>query len=222
MNILFFHGFSSHPDSLQKIVTCLAKDGHQVTTPFMASFSLHNGKHSSIQEWYEEAEKEFYDFALSARGDICLAGHSLGGAVCAHLLSKDTLKEEFTRRISKCAFLASPAGIDDEFLAFFRNSSSAGIDWPFSLQAQMFSFLRSTDLIYDKISIPSIVLQGGRDSHIPPSSGAVLAQRLGKYCHKLCTHPEADHFFPNGSSAGANHLQKKLAAFLKHEEKTRP
>ena len=215
MNILFFHGFSSHPESLQKTVDCLAKDGHYVVSPPMTSFSLQHGRHASAREWLQEAEVVLSEFASATEGDICLAGHSLGGAVCAHLLAGSRLQKECVNRIVKCAFLASPAGIDDHFLTFWKETSIDQLDWPFSLQVQMLSFLRRVDSLYPNISVPSIVLQGGNDVHIPPSSAAVLAESLGSSCHWYCMHPQADHFFPNGASAGARYLQNKVATFFR-------
>ncbi|WP_136809439.1 alpha/beta hydrolase [Desulfosediminicola flagellatus] len=217
MNILFFHGFDSHPDSLQRSIDCLTKAGHQVTAPFMTSFSLNNGKHSAPQQWFEDAQSLLNTFVTTTRGDIAIAGHSLGGAICAHLLGQinpETDRNDLTRRISKCAFLASPAGVDDRFLAYWRETSSEQIDWPFSLQVQMFSFLQRCDAKYMNVSIPSLVLQGDSDVHIPPSSGIALAEKLGIHCHSIHTHSEADHFFPNNSSSGARYLQEKLVAFF--------
>mgnify|MGYP001365211419 CR=1 FL=1 len=220
MDILFIHGFNSTPQDLRETIQLLQQHGHRVIAPSMKSFALDDGQdklaYHSTQEWLDEVKQAFISFCDETTGDVGLAGHSLGGAICTHLLTSETLVS-IKNRVTRCAFLATPAGVDDHFLNFWRTTSSEQIFWPFSLQVQMFSFLRQCDRLFNELKTPSIVLQGEQDLHIPPSSGSALAEQL-QDCRGCWTHPDADHFFPNSRSAGARYLQAKLVKFFTNRE----
>lgn len=212
-NILFFHGFSSNPNSLFGAADLLEKNGHHVHVPYMTSFSYAAKHIPSQQHWIEEAELVIQKYFINIRDDFCLAGHSLGGAICAQLLTT-ALNKDWRDHISGCAFLATPAGIDSHFMAYWRKQASQYISWPFRLQVQMFSFLQQTDKIFAKIKVPCLVLQGGKDNHIPAGSGKKLCRRLGEHCHTSILHPEADHFFPEHSVGPGSSLLYELVSFF--------
>ena len=212
-DILFFHGFAASPQSLKRAVDLLREAGHHATTPHMASFSFANGEYLLPEQWLHESESVLTDYATNTRGDFCLAGHSLGGAICAHLLA-GPLGRKFEGRVSQCAFLATPAGIDERFMTFWKTESSQHIAWPFGLQAHMYSFLKLADSKYAEVRVPSLVVQGGQDKHIPPSSGSVLCNSLGGYCIEHVSHPDADHFFPEKYGAGSDFLLRKVISFF--------
>jgi len=219
MDILFFHGFSASPWDLRGAINTLEKSGHQVTATTLKSCSIYGPQHSSSDQWVAEAEQTLLNFAESTSNDFAIAGHSLGGILCAYLLNR-SLSEQITNRISKCAFLATPAGIDKSFLEFWKTDASHKIKWPFSLQVQMLSFLQHADCLFNEVNIPSVVLQGGKDKHIPPSSGKTLSEMLGKNCTEYSMHQDADHFFPAYENTSSIYLHQKLAAFLSDNERS--
>ncbi|SDP48593.1 alpha/beta hydrolase [Desulforhopalus singaporensis] len=214
MNVLFFHGFSANPADLEKSVTLLTRNGHTVFTPAMTTLGADGKNYGPPGAWLKEAGTLFQTYANTTEHPFCIAGHSLGGVLCARILTSPTLQKTYIDKVAGCAFLATPAGIDEKFL-HFRNAQSIGqTPWPFALQVKMFSFLRESDTFYRKVPVPSVVLQGGSDRHIPPDSGKTLAGLLGSNCTALYHREKADHFFPNGSSTAARFLQKKLANFI--------
>lgn len=213
MDILLLHGFSASSTDLKGTIKALKDKGHQVTAPELKNCTLSGQQHFSSDKWVEDAEETLLNFAASTQNDFAIAGHSLGGVLCAYLLTS-SLPKQITNRISKCAFLATPAGIDRNFLDFWRTVPSHKTDWPFSLQVEMFSFLQHVDSLFSKVNIPSIVLQGGNDIHIPPSSGEKLSKMLGENCIQLSSHPAADHFFPAYGNTSSTYLHHILADFF--------
>lgn len=212
-DILFFHGFAASPESLSTAVQLLQKNGHRVSVPQMLSFSFTGENYFQPDQWLAEAEQVTAEYATTVTGDFSLAGHSLGGAICGHLLHLDH-GQTFANRIEKCAFLATPAGIDDGFLRYWREESSKNIGWPFGLQVHMLSFLRAIDDTFTGITVPSLVLHGEQDRHIPSSASACLCRSLGEYCLDCVTHPLADHFFPEKTGTGPDFLLQKMVDFF--------
>lgn len=211
-SIFFLHGYGASPKTLARAVVLLREHDHRVHVPHLTTFSLKHGSRNP-QDWLEEATAKFVNYSSSVDGRFFLAGHSLGGVLCAHLLTS-TLTQKIAQRIPACAFLATPAGIDTSFINFWQTKSSYGRKWPLALQAQIFLFLQQTDKKFSEVHIPCLVLQGGRDTHIPASSGKALCRKLGKYCLGQVTHPEADHFFPKKTGQGPDMLLNGLVEFL--------
>lgn len=218
--VLFFHGFGVGPESLKKTIDAMRNNGFTVSAPAMRSFALYEDDFFEPDEWVAEAEHVVLNFLESNDSSFYLAGHSLGGVICAHLLT-GRLRKKLERKVRGCAFLATPAGINHKFLKFWDCAASKKISWPFALQVKMFSFLRQADALFGKIMIPAIIIQGKRDIHIPPSSASMICREMGGNCYCLSTHPNADHFFVNGDGEAETILQQNLIDFLTHCETKR-
>ena len=212
-NVLLFHGFGVGPESLRKTVDAMEQNGFRVTAPSMVSFSIKEEDFFDPGKCVIEAEYALLRFMEKSSCPFYLAGHSLGGTICAHLLT-GRLTQKLREKVRGCAFLATPAGIDGNFLQFWQGVASQEVSWPFAVQVKMFSFLRQSDELYENIMLPAVVVQGGRDRHIPPQSASTICSKIAGNCLGLITHAEADHFFVNGHGEAEIFLQQKLIEFL--------
>lgn len=215
LEILLFHGLAAGPESLAETSSLLRKQGWKVQVPFMKSYASTEVEKCAATDWLAEAEHACREIlGNSEQKNLVLAGHSLGGSLCAHLLN-NRLPERLHRRIKACAFLATPAGIDGRFLQFWDETSKPELNWPFSVLTGMLQFLRQTDYLFKQIKIPSIIIHGGKDHHIPPWSGLMLKRNLTTCPHHYVFHPDADHFFVNRNNTCSQELRCHLVDFIR-------
>lgn len=212
--LVFLHGLGATHASLARTTARLETAGWSVFAPELTSSGPAGITNNADPDaWVAEA-------AQTVKGELerhpgspfILLGHSLGGALCAVLLA-GVLPETFRTRVRACALLATPAGIDERFLAFSREQA-APLPWSFTFQVQLLHFLQSVDGMYGRLRVPVLVLQGGNDEHIPPESGEKIFGRLAPGIGRYASHPAADHFFVNREGEGSTFLQNELLRFL--------
>jgi len=214
--IIFLHGYDATPDSLRHCVSMLEEDGWQVHAPALRSFNSRQDEMlPSSDNWLQEAcDACFAIMSGLPLRQFFFAGHSLGGAVCVHLLT-GLLEPTLAARVIGCALLATPAGIDKEFLDFWNAVSNDKTGWSFAAGVQMLHFLRNTDPLFAKLAVPTLVLQGEDDQHIPSRCASALYARLTHTQSRLLLGKGADHFFVDNPEAASRCLQAAMLDFVR-------
>lgn len=208
--VLLLHGLSGTPAEVKPLGDALAAKGYSTLGPWLT------GHGTSPRDL---ARTRWTDWAQSARAametlkkrcsKIYLAGLSMGADLALHLASHFP--------VAGVVSMAAPIRIPDfrfNGIAFFRflqwrtSNLSGGVLDPSAQPHETYPYL-STDSLYELkklmrhveedlpyVTAPALVLQGRKDSMVPPPNGEWVYRALGSQRKHLIYLDRSDHVIP--------------------------
>jgi carboxylesterase len=205
--VLLLHGLSGTPWEVRPLGDYLAERGYSVLGPWLPGHgtSPRDLDRTSWRDWAEGAREAYGRLARDHR-EIFVAGLSMGGDLALHLAAE----------VSPAGVLSMSAPVrifDFRFngIAFFRflqwrtSNLTGGILDPQAPPHQTYPYV-STRSLYElkkfmevvrselpRITVPALVLQGRKDSMVPPVNGELIHQALGSSLKHLLYLERSDH-----------------------------
>ncbi len=206
VGILLLHGLSGTPDEVKPLGDYLAQRGFGVLGPWLPGHGTHprDLAKTGWRDWMESSRE-----ALETLGQRCpkvyVAGLSMGGVLALHLAAHYP--------VSGLISMAAPVQIPDfrfKGIAFFRflqwrTSQLTGgvldpevthLTYPQVHTASLYELKKLMDSVWKDLPLiqaPALVIQGRKDSMVPPGNGNLIYQRLGSTRKHLLYLDRSDH-----------------------------
>jgi pimeloyl-ACP methyl ester carboxylesterase len=198
--VVFVHG---SPGSLSAFIDFMANEAllkqAQLVTVDRPGFGASNFGYAepSLQK-QAAALKPILEKYQQAR-PIILVGHSLGGPVIARMAM------DYPQLVDGLVFVAASVDPDLEPNEWFRGPlATPFLKWilPRSLRAsndelyQLKPQLQAMLPLWPDIKVPAIVVQGGKDSLVPPGNADFIVKRMVNANVNVVLQPDMNHFVP--------------------------
>ncbi len=208
--ILLLHGLSGAPSEVKPLGDYLAAKGYSTLGPWLKGHgtSAQDLAKTRWQDWSQSA-REALEVLRRRCSKIYLAGLSMGADQALHLAAHFP--------VAGVISMAAPIRIPDfrfNGIAFFRflqwrTSNLAGgvLDssapkhetYPYLATKSLYELKKlmrhvEEDLPY--VTAPALVLQGRKDSMVPPLNGGLVYQALGSKLKHLIYLDRSDHVIP--------------------------
>jgi len=205
--ILLVHGLTGTPGEVEPLGNYLAQKGISTLGPWLKGHGT-NPKDLSKTTWQDWAESvhEAYTELQKRCSKVYVGGLSMGGAQCLHLAANYP--------VAGVISMATPVKIFDfrfNGIAFFRflqwrtSSLTGGIldpsapshaTYPFVATKNLFELKKLMDIVrveLPRIKVPALVIQGRKDSMVPPPNGQIIYDALGSARKHLVYLDNSDH-----------------------------
>ncbi len=205
--ILLLHGLSGTPSEVQPLGDYLSAQGISTLGPWLKSHDS-NPRELAKTTWQDWAEssKEAYDVLKSRCSKVFVGGLSMGGAQALHLAAHFP--------VAGVISMATPVRIFDfrfNGIAFFRflqwrtsnltggildPSAPPHVTYPYVATKNLYELKKLMDLVWEelpKIIAPVLVVQGRKDSMVPPPNGDIIYRALGSQVKHLLYLERSDH-----------------------------
>jgi len=207
VGLLLLHGLTGTPDEVKPISDYLSPRGYSTLGPWLEGHgtSPRDLARTHWQDWASSAWKA-YD-SLKARCEkIYVAGLSMGGDLALYLAARVPVTGVIT--------LAAPVKVHDfrfNAIGFFRflqwrtsNLTGGVLDptaaphltYPYVATRNLYELKKLMDKVLEDlptISAPALVVQGKKDSMVPPFNGELVYQGLGSTAKHLLYLDRSDH-----------------------------
>jgi carboxylesterase len=207
VGILLLHGLSGTPEEVKPLGDFLAQQGISTLAPWLSGHGTSPGDlaKTTWQDWAMDAG-EAYENIRGYCSKVFVAGLSMGADLALHLASHFP--------VAGVISMAAPVRISDfrfNGIAFFRflqwrTSDLAGgirdpqapphLTYPYVATKSLYELKKfmshvREDLPY--ITAPALVVQGRRDSMVPPANAEMLYQSMGSKVKHLLYLDSSDH-----------------------------
>lgn len=205
--ILLLHGLTGTPSEVQPLGDYLAERGYSVLGPWLKGHGTtpRDLARTRWQDWAESA-REALEELRGRCPKVFVGGLSMGADQALHLASHFP--------VAGVISMAAPLRIPDfrfNGIAFFRllqwrtSSLTGGIldpqapphlTYPYVPTKSLYELKKLMDHVRDDlpyVTAPVLVVQGRRDSMVPPSNGEWLHQALGSKIKHLLYLDRSDH-----------------------------
>lgn len=205
--ILLLHGLSGTPSEVQPLGDYLAEKGYSVLGPWLKGHDT-NPKDLAKTTWQDWAQsaREAYDHLKESCSKIFVGGLSMGADQALHLAAQVP--------VAGVISMAAPVRIFDfrfNGIAFFRflqwrtSNLTGGIldpqsprhlTYPYVATKSLYELKKLMDLVraeLPQITVPALVIQGRKDSMVPPPNGDLVYQALGSPIKHLLYLDRSDH-----------------------------
>lgn len=223
--VVLVHGIAEHSGRYERTGSLLSDAGFRVRSFDLIGFGASGGRRGDIAEWslYHDQIERHMSWARDQGAPVVLMGHSMGGNLAAGyvlagrpapdllVLSAPALgggagwQRALAGVFSKIApTLAVANSLNGEQLSRDPEVGAAYFNDPLvyakttpRLGAALFAAMAEVTENATRIQIPTLVLQGGADTIVPPQSTAVLGQVQGverrlypELRHEILNEPE--------------------------------
>jgi len=207
VGILLLHGLSGTPEEVRPLGDSLAEKGISSLAPWIVGHdsSPKDLARTHWQDWARSA-REAYDEATRRWSKVFVGGLSMGGLQALHLASHLPVAGVIT--------MAAPVRILDfrfNGIGFFKYlqwrtsnltggildpSAPAHITYPYVATQSLHELKRMMDHVREDlpyVRVPVLVVQGSKDSMVPPANGGIIHQALGSSVKHLLPLDRSDH-----------------------------
>ncbi len=207
VGLLLLHGLSGTPDEVQPISDYLGPKGISTLGPWLKGHGSNPKDLSPTiwQDWARDA-REAYELLKERCGKVFVCGLSMGGDLALHLAAHFP--------VAGVISMAAPVKILDfrfNGIAFFRflqwrtsnlsggvldPSASPHVTYPYIATRNLYELKKLMDHLIDDlpyITCPALVVQGSKDSMVPPSNGTLIHGALGSTLKHLVYLERSDH-----------------------------
>jgi carboxylesterase len=205
--ILLIHGLTGTPGEVEPLGNYLAQKGISTLAPWLKGHGTtpRDLAKTTWQDW-EDSVYEAYEELQRRCSEVYVAGLSMGGAQCLHLAANFP--------VAGVISMATPVRIFDfrfNGIAFFRflqwrtSNLTGGIldpsapvhaTYPYVATKNLFELKKLMDVVrpeLPKIKVPALVIQGRKDSMVPPPNGQIIYDALGSTHKHLLYLENSDH-----------------------------
>jgi carboxylesterase len=205
--ILLLHGLSGTPSEVKPLGDFLTERGYSVLGPWLKGHDS-NPKDLAKTIWQDWAASalEAYDHLKKNCSKVFVGGLSMGALQALHLAAHQP--------VAGVISMAAPVRIFDfrfNGLAFFRflqwrtSNLTGGIldpqapphlTYPYVATQSLYELKKLMDLVRSElpqITAPALVIQGRKDSMVPPPNGDLVHQALGSGMKHLLYLDRSDH-----------------------------
>jgi carboxylesterase len=205
--ILLIHGLTGTPGEVEPLGNYLASKGISTLGPWLKGHGS-SPKDLAKTTWmdWEESVYEAYEEIQKRCSRVYIAGLSMGGAQSLHLaahfpvagvISMATPVKIFDFRFNGIAFF--------RFLQWRTSNLTGGIldpsapthaTYPYVATKNLFELKKLMDIVRSelpKIKVPALVIQGRKDSMVPPPNGQIIYDALGSARKHLVYLDNSDH-----------------------------
>ena len=205
--ILLLHGLTGTPNEMEPLGNYLSEKGISTLAPWLKGHDT-NPKDLAKTTWQDWAQsaREAYDLLKQSCSKVFVGGLSMGGLQALHLASQ--------AQVAGVISMSTPVRINDfrfngigffRFLQWWTTQLTGGILDPSSPPHLTYPYVRTKSL-YDlkklmdvvrgelpKVTTPALVIQGRKDSMVPPPNGDLVYQALGSKTKHLLYLDRSDH-----------------------------
>jgi carboxylesterase len=208
--VLLLHGLSGAPSEVKPLGDYLAAKGYSTLGPWLKGHgtSPQDLAKTRWQDWSQSA-REAFELLRRRCSKIYLAGLSMGADQAIHLAAHFPVDGVIS--------MAAPIRIPDfrfNGIAFFRflqwrtsnlaggvldPSAPAHETYPYLATKSLYElkkFMRHVEEDLPYVTAPALVVQGRKDSMVPPSNGDLVYQALGSKLKHLVYLDRSDHVIP--------------------------
>lgn len=205
--ILLLHGLTGTPSEVEPLGNYLSEKGISTLGPWLKGHDT-NPKDLAKTNWMDWADsaREAYDQLKQRCSKVFVGGLSMGGLQALHLAA--------TVPVAGVISMAAPIRINDfrfNGIAFFRflqwwttqltggildPSAPPHVTYPYVMTKNLYDLKKMMDVVraeVSKITVPALVIQGRKDSMVPPSNGDLLYRSLGSGAKHLLYLDRSDH-----------------------------
>lgn len=205
--ILLLHGLTGTPGEVGPLGSYLSERGISTLGPWLKGHDT-NPKDLAKTNWQDWADsaREAYDHLRKNCSKIFVGGLSMGADQALHLAANVP--------VAGVLSMAAPIRIFDfrfNGIAFFRilqwwtTSLTGGIldpsapphmTYPYVMTKSLYDLKKLMDVVrpeLPRITAPALVIQGKKDSMVPPSNGDLVYQALGSASKHLLYLDRSDH-----------------------------
>lgn len=205
--ILLLHGLTGEPDEVQPLGDYLAARDISTLGPWLAGHgtSPKDLAKTTWQDWAQSA-KEAYEQLRERCSKVFVGGLSMGADQALHLAAQFP--------VAGVISMAAPVKIFDfrfKGIAFFRflqwrtSNLTGGIldpqapphrTYPYVATKNLYELKKLMEVVRQelpKITCPALVVQGRKDSMVPPPNGDLVYQALGSPIKHLLYLDRSDH-----------------------------
>jgi len=205
--IVLVHGLTGTPGEVEPLGNYLASKGISTLGPWLKGHGS-SPKDLAKTTWmdWEESVYEAYEEMQKRCSKVYIGGLSMGGAQSLHLAAHFP--------VAGVISMATPVKIFDfrfNGIAFFRflqwrtsnltggildSSAPAHATYPYVATKNLFELKKLMDIVraeLPKIKVPALVIQGRKDSMVPPPNGQIIYDALGSAHKHLVYLDNSDH-----------------------------
>jgi carboxylesterase len=205
--ILLIHGLTGTPGEVEPLGNYLAEKGISTLGPWLKGHGT-NPKDLAKTTWqdWEDSVFEGYEELQKRCSEVYVGGLSMGGAQSLHLAAN--------LPVAGVVSMATPVRIFDfrfNGIAFFRflqwrtsnltggildPAAAAHMTYPYVATKNLFELKKLMDVVrpeLPKIKVPALVIQGRKDSMVPPPNGQIIYDALGSSHKHLVYLENSDH-----------------------------
>ncbi len=207
VGILLLHGLSGIPDEVKPISDYLGPRGYSTLGPLLAGHGTtpQDLARTQWRDWVQGA-MDAYESLKSRCEKVYVGGLSMGGDLALHLAAHFP--------VAGVISMAAPVKILDfrfNGIAFFRflqwrtsnltggvldPSAPPHITYPYVATRNLYGLKKLMDVVRTDlplVSAPALVVQGRKDSMVPPDNGERIFQGLGSSLKHLLYLDRSDH-----------------------------
>lgn len=208
--ILLIHGLSGTPSEVQPLADHLSEKGFSTLGPWLAGHGTDpkDLAKTTWQDWAASA-REAYEHLRKRCSKVFVGGLSMGADQALHLASHFP--------VAGVIAMAAPVRIFDfrfNGIAFFRflqwrtSNLTGGIldpqapvhqTYPYVATKSLYELKKFMDHVREDlpyVTAPALVVQGRKDSMVPPANGDLVHQALGSKVKHLLYLDRSDHVVP--------------------------
>jgi carboxylesterase len=205
--ILLLHGLTGTPGEVEPLGNYLAERGISTLGPWLKGHDT-NPKDLAKTTWQDWAEsaREAYDHLKQNCSKVFVGGLSMGADQALHLaahvpvagvIPMATPVRIFDFRFNGIAFF--------RFLQWWTTSLTGGIldpaspphvTYPYVMTKSLYDLKKFMDVVREelpRITVPALVIQGRKDSMVPPPNGELIYNSLGSASKHLLYLDRSDH-----------------------------
>ncbi len=205
--ILLLHGLTGTPGEVEPLGNYLSERGISTLGPWLKGHDTNprDLAKTNWQDWAESA-REAYDHLKQSCSEVFVGGLSMGADQALHLAADAP--------VAGVIPMAAPVRIFDfrfNGIAFFRflqwwttsltggildPTSSPHLTYPYVMTKSLYDLKKFMDVVrgeLPRITAPALVIQGRKDSMVPPPNGDLVYQALGSGSKHLLYLDRSDH-----------------------------
>lgn len=205
--VLLLHGLTGAPGEIEPLGNYLSERGISTLGPWLKGHDT-NPKDLAKTTWQDWAHsaREAYDHLKQSCSKVFVGGLSMGADQALHLAA--------TVPVAGVISMAAPIRIHDfrfngiaffRFLQWWTTSLTGGIldpaapphvTYPYVMTKSLYDLKKLMDVVREelpRITAPALVIQGRKDSMVPPSNGDLVYQSLGSASKHILYLDRSDH-----------------------------
>jgi len=205
--ILLLHGLTGTPGEVEPLGNYLAQKGISTLAPWLKGHGT-DPKDLAKTTWRDwvESVSEAYEEIRRRCSRVFVGGLSMGGAQALHLAANHP--------VAGVVSMATPVRIFDfrfNGIAFFRflqrktsqltggildPTAAAHVTYPYLATKNLYELKKLMDTVrpeLPRIQVPALVIQGRKDSMVPPANGRIIYDALGSARKHLLYLDHSDH-----------------------------
>ncbi len=205
--VLLLHGLTGTPSEVEPLGNYLSERGISTLGPWLAGHGT-TPKDLARTTWrnWANSAREAYDRLKAGCSKVFVGGLSMGAVQALHLAA--------TVPVAGVLSMAAPIRIPDfrfngiaffRFLQWWTTSLTGGIldpsapphvTYPYVMTKSLYDLKKLMEVVrpeLPQIMVPALVIQGRKDSMVPPFNGELIHQSLGSKAKHLLYLDGSDH-----------------------------